>query len=440
MPFLAFSNSISYATLRIVRFTTGVFMRQVSNQEAVPNTDVFPITEGPMDYADPKLNTQRIRPLQARDQSNTQEQSRQAMRVRRFFLACFFSILYLLAVAVFYWQGLVDREILIIATGCVGFAMAVFYGIFSSGLNKKAAEKNLTAPIILCALALMLWITYVAPASRIIFTPFVFVIIAYGMYRLTQRTMLLLSLSTLAGYAAVIGLHYTQFHDAALLKFERSVLKLEMLHWFVLAITLPSFVMLTGRVQRLHNALLKAGRKIKNIEEHARRDQLIGCYNRRYMVAALEEQKRLADETGTDLCLAVIDLDHFKLVNDEVGHLAGDEVLRTFARIAQDNVRQGDVFGRYGGEEFLLVLPETSLLAALNSAERIREQVETYAWNAKLQRSITVSIGLTQYISGESVLDLFSRADTAMYLAKRGGRNQVVVEEPTVELWQAPPA
>jgi diguanylate cyclase (GGDEF)-like protein len=183
--------------------------------------------------------------------------------------------------------------------------------------------------------------------------------------------------------------------------------------------------------------LLKASTKIKDIEESAQRDPLIGCYNRRYIVAVLEEQKRVADETGTDLCLAVIDLDHFKLVNDEVGHLAGDDVLRTFARIAQDNVRQGDVFGRYGGEEFLLVLPETSLLAALNSAERIREQVESYAWSGKLKRSVTVSIGLTQYIPGESGLDLFSRTDTAMYMAKRGGRNQVVVEEPAVQLWQA---
>lgn len=412
-------------------------MRQLSNQEAVPNTDVFPNTEGLIDHVDSNHGVTQIRVLQTRDQARSQENSRQRMRIRRFYLACLFSVLYLLAITVFYSQDLVERDALNIATGLAGIAMALFYGMFSSGMNQKATEKNLTLPMILSALMLMLWVAYVAPATRTIFTPFVFVIIAYGMYRLTQKTMLLLSLATLAAYAAVIALHYTQSHDAALRKFELSVLKLEMLHWLVLALTLPGFVMLTGRVQRLHNALLKAGKKIKNIEEHARRDQLLGCYNRRYMVAVLEEQKRLADETGTDLCLAVIDLDHFKLVNDEVGHLAGDEVLRAFSRIAQDNVRQGDVFGRYGGEEFLLVLPETSLLAALNSAERIREQVENHAWNAKLQRNITVSIGLTQYIPGESVLDLFSRTDTAMYLAKRGGRNQVVVEEPTVELWQA---
>ena len=114
--------------------------------------------------------------------------------------------------------------------------------------------------------------------------------------------------------------------------------------------------------------------------------------------------------------------------------MGGDEVLRVFTRIAQTNVRDGDVFGRYGGEEFLLVLPETSLLAALNVAERIREQVEHFDWDEKLRNRVTVSIGLTQYLPGESVLDLFSRTDTAMYLAKQGGRNQVVVEEPTLDI------
>jgi len=93
-------------------------------------------------------------------------------------------------------------------------------------------------------------------------------------------------------------------------------------------------------------------------------------------------------------------------------------------------VRRGDVFGRYGGEEFLLILPDTELLTALNVAERIRAQVERHGWDQKLTHGVTVSIGVTQYIPGESALDLFSRADTAAYTAKRGGRNQVVVEEP----------
>lgn len=188
-----------------------------------------------------------------------------------------------------------------------------------------------------------------------------------------------------------------------------------------------------GKVPLLHGILHRASHKLKNIQEDAQRDTQLGCFNRRYVVAALEEQKQLADETGIPLCLAVIDLDHFKRINDELGHLGGDEVLRTFARVAQDNVRVGDILGRYGGEEFLLIFPATSLLPALNTCERIRAQVETHAWTGLLKGRVTVSVGVTQYVLGESVLEFFSRADTAMYMAKEGGRNQVVVEEPVAK-------
>ena len=109
----------------------------------------------------------------------------------------------------------------------------------------------------------------------------------------------------------------------------------------------------------------------------------------------------------------------------------GDQVLRDFGRLAQQSVRSGEVFGRYGGEEFLMIFPATSLLPALNICERIRAQIEVHNWDSRLRTGVTVSIGVTQYVIGESVMEFFSRADTAMYLAKEGGRNQVVVEEPT---------
>ncbi|RJG07351.1 GGDEF domain-containing protein [Noviherbaspirillum cavernae] len=408
-------------------------MAHTSTKDIVPHTDIFPLTEGPMDFVEPPPAASAVSATAAAHiprQDHSLDKSRQAMRLKRLRLVCLFAGLYLSILIVFHSQRLIGREVLAGIVVVVVVAMAGLYGIFFSGLNQKAREKSLTAPIALFALAILLWTDYVAPQSRMVFVPFLFLVVAYGMYRLPQQSMLLLTAAALAGDAAVIALHYLQQMDAGAF---RSAL----LHWLVLALTLPGFVMLAGRVRRLHSALHKAGVTIRNIEEHARRDQLLGCYNRRYLIAVLEEQKRLSDETGVPLCLAVIDLDHFKSINDEVGHLAGDEVLRTFARIAQENVRQGDVFGRYGGEEFVLILPETPLLAALNTAERIRDQVERHGWQGGLKRPVTVSIGLTQYIPGESVLDLFSRTDTAMYLAKRGGRNQVVVEEPSIELWQA---
>ena len=225
---------------------------------------------------------------------------------------------------------------------------------------------------------------------------------------------------------AYVGVMAAQYH----LQQDLALLRLQGLHLLALALTLPVFVLLMGRVQRLYRILHHANRKIKNIQEDAQRDVLTGCFNRRYVLAVLEEQKQLADESGIPLCLAVLDIDHFKHINDSLGHLGGDQVLRDFGRLAQQSVRSGEVFGRYGGEEFLMIFPATSLLPALNICERIRAQIEVHNWDSRLRKGVTVSIGVTQYVIGESVMEFFSRADTAMYLAKEGGRNQVVVEEP----------
>ncbi|PTT19781.1 GGDEF domain-containing protein [Acidovorax sp. HMWF029] len=331
--------------------------------------------------------------------------------------------LYALALVGFYALGMVAGEALAVLAAMVVVGFVAFWAVLRSKVQQKIRLRHLQLAIVSTAIGGMLVVFYLAPVTQILFAPFMFVAVAYGIFTVPRRTLLALTVVVLVAYAAVIGLHHNQKHNAALLR-------LELLHLLALAVSVPAFIVLMGRVQHLYRSLHRASRKIKNIQEDAQRDVLLGCFNRRYILAALEEQKQLADESGISLCLAVLDIDHFKHINDELGHLGGDEVLRTFARIAQQGVRGGDLFGRYGGEEFLLIFPATSLLPALNTCERIRAQVETHAWSGLLKGRVTVSIGVTQYVLGESVLEFFSRADTAMYMAKEGGRNQVVVEEP----------
>lgn len=327
-------------------------------------------------------------------------------------------------VAVVFWaMGYVQASTLQALSGLVVAVPLVFLLLFRKQWNLKFHEKRLKLPIVVCALASMLWLVYLDPAMQMLLVPFTFVTLAYGMYRISRNVAFLLALSVVVGYALVMAMHAFERGNPALLK-------LEFMHFLALAAALPGFVYLTGKVPLLHLVLNKASRKIRTIEADAQLDPLLCCYNRRYIVAALEEQKQLADETGQPLCIAIIDLDHFKRINDEMGHLGGDEVLRTFSRVAQQSVRDEDIFGRYGGEEFLLIFPGTSLLPALNTCERVRSQVETHPWGANMRCRVSVSIGVTQYVQGESVLEFFSRADTATYLAKEGGRNQVVVEEP----------
>ena len=208
----------------------------------------------------------------------------------------------------------------------------------------RAREKRPKLPIVVCALACMLLMVYLDPATQILLAPFSFVAIAYGMYRIPRKTAYLVAWALLSGYAVVIALHYTAQQNEALLR-------LEVLHFVALAVSLPGFIHLVGKVQMLQRILHRASRKIKNIQEDAQRDTLLGCFNRRYIVAALEEQKQLADETGIPLCLAVIDLDHFKRINDELGHLGGDECCAACPRGPGERAGRRH-FGRYGGEEF----------------------------------------------------------------------------------------
>ncbi len=334
------------------------------------------------------------------------------------------SVLYLLCMGVFYAMGVIAGPLVLMVAALIAFGtvLSAAYMRLRQHEERRSGDRQLRLPIVIASVVTLLLVFYLEPVTQIALAPFVFVSMAYGLLTLSRRAALLLCGGILGGYALVMLAHYLERDDSALLR-------LEALHFMALALALPAYVLLMGRVRVLHRLLQKTSHEMRTIAESARLD-VLGCLNRRSILAALEEQKQLADESGIPLCLAVVDLDHFKRVNDELGHLGGDEVLRTFTKLAQQTVRTDDFFGRYGGEEFLLIFPATPLLPSLNSCERIRALVESHDWQEPLRGRVTVSIGVTQYVLGESVLEFFSRADTAVYLAKQGGRNQVVVQEP----------
>jgi diguanylate cyclase (GGDEF)-like protein len=159
-------------------------------------------------------------------------------------------------------------------------------------------------------------------------------------------------------------------------------------------------------------------------------DGLTQAYNRRYFMETFEREVQRARRYRRDLCLAMIDIDYFKAVNDTWGHLAGDHVLRETARIVADSVRLEDVFGRYGGEEFALLLPEVGLAGSIQVCERLRQQIESAVLHfGSDELRITASFGLASTLSFSedfSPLDLIDRADERLYEAKRQGRNRVV--------------
>lgn len=353
------------------------------------------------------------------------DDSRQLQRLRRFGQASLIPASFVLLLFTFALLGQVRYSTVYAVTIGLFVAWLTVAIIFLAGVNLRAADKTLSPQMAFGMLSVMAITLYAEPATQIIFSPYALLIIMSCAFRLREKTLLFVVVYAIVSNLSAHLAYIASSHD-------NKLLLTGLLHCGTLGITLPGFAMLATRVRRLYRSLYMVSVKMENIEEHARRDELTGSFNRRYMMAALQDQKHQADSSDQNLCLAVIDLDHFKRINDEIGHLAGDEVLRSFAQLAQSSVRREDVFGRYGGEEFLLLLPGVTLLDALNTVERIRTLTEVrLGIIAKVERKVTVSIGLTQYVPGESVLDLFGRADTAMYLAKTGGRNRVMLQEAT---------
>lgn len=167
---------------------------------------------------------------------------------------------------------------------------------------------------------------------------------------------------------------------------------------------------------------------LSDIRELSIRDGLTGCYNRALLSERLPSELERAQRYQRPLAVVFCDADHFKPVNDRFGHLAGDEVLRAIALRIGSQLRQDiDWVVRFGGEEFVIVLPETDLAAALVTAERLRAAISTSVILADGRTvQITASLGVAAFQSGEDVESLLNRADTQLYLAKQGGRNRVM--------------
>jgi diguanylate cyclase (GGDEF)-like protein len=168
----------------------------------------------------------------------------------------------------------------------------------------------------------------------------------------------------------------------------------------------------------------------KRLEERLRQlattDHLTGLHNRRYFLELTQRELARYKRYGLVFCLMVIDIDHFKGVNDEHGHMAGDLVLKELASGCVRRLRANDLMGRVGGEEFAAVLVESGLLQAAGVAERLRAMAERQQFHVAGQEvRVTISVGVAQVRPADDLTALLRRADEAMYEAKRKGRNRI---------------
>jgi diguanylate cyclase len=168
------------------------------------------------------------------------------------------------------------------------------------------------------------------------------------------------------------------------------------------------------------------------VRSESRTDQLTGIANRKHFDEALEEMIRQSERNNTEACLLIGDIDHFKKFNDTFGHQTGDQVLRLVAHAISSNVKGKDLAARYGGEEFAILLPETSLRAAVTVANQIRLAIKSKELVKKSTGEnlgvVTFSIGISRFHPNDIADDMISRADTCLYAAKNAGRDQVKCE------------
>lgn len=180
------------------------------------------------------------------------------------------------------------------------------------------------------------------------------------------------------------------------------------------------------RNAELRSHIVQLERLNAQIRELSVRDSLTGLYNRRYFSEQLTRHFGFAHEDGRPLGLILLDIDHFKTVNDTLGHAAGDAVLEGVASLLLAQIRDADIVARYGGEEFAVLLPDSSFTDVLGVAERIRQAVEKHLWSPlKVGNAITVSLGAADSTHCESTDALLRQADVQLYRAKRRGRNRV---------------
>ena len=302
--------------------------------------------------------------------------------------------------------------------------VALWTALSESGFNDRFRDHYLVVPQSLASMMLTVAFCYIAPEVSILFLCTLYIVVAFASLRATPRQSAIcwtfLSVG-LAGLFLLTDKPLGMPHDSNL---ERLATLL------VFLLTIAGCMSLGIFSSALRETLYQRGVKLteayRRIEELAELDELTGALNRRSIMDVLDEELARSRQGGKPCSIVLIDLDWFKRINDTHGHPTGDDVLRTFAITMFANIRGSDRFGRYGGEEFLLVLPGAPADAAVRLAERLRQIIAGLDWSAfSTGLQVTFSAGVAAPRGDETADSLLARADHALYASKAHGRNRV---------------
>ena len=303
---------------------------------------------------------------------------------------------------------------------------ALFALMIRSGTNRRfRSDPSLGQAQCIFAIVSLCWSYAIQAQARGALLSIVVLILVFGMFALTAAQAVRVTILACAMLGAVMA--WKSHTDPA-----RYPATVELMHFLVASVALLGIALLSTKVARmrmqlsLQNAALSDA--LAQNRRLATRDELTGLLNRRHMAELLESERLRHHRSAHAACLILIDIDLFKRINDEHGHAAGDAVLKTFSQAAADTLRASDVLARWGGEEFLLLLPATEATSALLCIERIRAGLARAPFGSiQPGLQVTFSAGLSVFGASDTVQALIERADRAMYKAKHAGRDCTVV-------------
>ncbi|MBI5255268.1 MAG: GGDEF domain-containing protein [Burkholderiales bacterium] len=322
------------------------------------------------------------------------------------------------------WLGLMDQAA---SNWLTLYNLSVslgFYGLIRSGLNLRlAGDTSLTLPQIASAMVSIIWSYAITGPARGAILSILILVILFSMFRLPPGQVRLLAWGGFGALAAVMGwraLGDAQHYDP----------RVEMLHFVFAAIVMSATAVLALRLGRLRARLsaqkAELSQALELNRQLATRDMLTGLLNRRAMVELLAQEQPRQRRAGGPMSLALLDIDWFKRINDSHGHQIGDAVLQRFSELARQQLRAGDALARWGGEEFLLLMPASSAADAAHVIRRVRDSIANGDFGTLAPGlRVSFSAGVSECGPGEGYAEAIERADQALYRAKSAGRDRV---------------
>lgn len=314
----------------------------------------------------------------------------------------------------------------LLLAGCCVVTAAGFLVIVRCGLNLQFSRPSLALPQALCAQTLIAAAYAVSgpvhPGTLILLTS----VIVFSMFEMETSAVWKLLAYTISLMSVVMA--FCSDNNPSVYP-----VQLEVIYFILMATVLLSVSSLSIQLRHMRERLRTQKVELKTALEHIRtvatHDELTGLPNRRHMLTLLSEHTDRQSRGGPAFAVALADMDHFKSVNDTFGHRIGDAALVCFASQARIHLRATDIVGRWGGEEFLIILPESLPGDPNTGIERLRGALAvTQVCTSAPHLRVAFSTGMTRYLSGEEIDDVIERADQALYIAKASGRNQTVAK------------